>query len=287
EIISLNDVVVDQMHQPWRTFVALINRGLFRKTSGRDNVRLSRAQILWDNTLSWRNKIRMHTSKDDYLIITLRSVSVKESTQIYGAILLECLTTQSTTYKTYLGYVTCSVPPKIARKLKKTSPSKKEPSVETKSKRKEKVDVTHGKGIELLSEVGTGAKKPPRVDKITPTVTSEGTGDKPGVPDVTIDESAEKNKSDDNKTPSQSEKGSDSEQDTDGSESDSESDQQEYEEEVKDDDDDHDDDDEKSEGDEDRGMEDTTNQFSDDVQDKKDGVEMTDAQQEKENLKIT
>ncbi|GJV92412.1 hypothetical protein Tco_1540225 [Tanacetum coccineum] len=34
EINSLNDVVVDQMHQPWRTFVALINRGLSGKTSG-------------------------------------------------------------------------------------------------------------------------------------------------------------------------------------------------------------------------------------------------------------
>nr|GEV15279.1 hypothetical protein [Tanacetum cinerariifolium] len=37
----------------------------------------------------------------------------------------------------------------------------------------------------------------------------------------------------------------------------------------------------------DRGTDDTTNQFSDDVQDKKADVEMTDAQQEKENLKIT
>nr|GFC70295.1 hypothetical protein [Tanacetum cinerariifolium] len=34
EINSLNDVVVDQMHQPWRTFAALINRSLFRKTNG-------------------------------------------------------------------------------------------------------------------------------------------------------------------------------------------------------------------------------------------------------------
>ncbi|GKD15209.1 retrovirus-related pol polyprotein from transposon TNT 1-94 [Tanacetum coccineum] len=32
EIHSLNDVVVDQMHQPWRTFDALINRSLSRKT---------------------------------------------------------------------------------------------------------------------------------------------------------------------------------------------------------------------------------------------------------------
>ncbi|GKA06464.1 retrovirus-related pol polyprotein from transposon TNT 1-94, partial [Tanacetum coccineum] len=33
DITSLNDVVVDQMHQPWRTFAALINKSLSGKTS--------------------------------------------------------------------------------------------------------------------------------------------------------------------------------------------------------------------------------------------------------------
>ncbi|GJX03620.1 hypothetical protein Tco_0189536 [Tanacetum coccineum] len=46
EIHLLNDVFVDQMHQPWRTFAALINRSLSGKTSGLDKLRLSRAQIL-------------------------------------------------------------------------------------------------------------------------------------------------------------------------------------------------------------------------------------------------
>nr|GEX96084.1 hypothetical protein [Tanacetum cinerariifolium] len=72
----------------------------------------------------------------------------------------------------------------------------------------------------------------------------------------------EENKSNDDETPFDSEKGSDSEFD-----------QQDDEEEVKDDDeddDDDDDDDDKSEGDEDRGMD------SDDVQDKKADVGMTD-----------
>ncbi|GKB43270.1 hypothetical protein Tco_0888212 [Tanacetum coccineum] len=151
---------------------------------------------------------------------------------------------ESKVYKTYLGYATGVVPPKIdsdlvpvdeepVQKGKRVKrPAKKsttkpaagvvirEAPVETKSKskEKEKVDVTRGKGIELLSEValteeaqmkevrkkslrdfhkthpsgsGTVAEKPPSVDKITPTVTSEGTGDKPGVPDVTEDDSTE------------------------------------------------------------------------------------------------
>nr|GEV08891.1 hypothetical protein [Tanacetum cinerariifolium] len=126
EINSLNDVVVDQMHQPWRTFAALINRPTMK---------------------------------------------------------------ESKAYKTFLGYATGAVPPKIARKFKKASPSKKDsnlvhvdeepvikgkrvkrsvkksstkpatgivigkPPVETKSKRKEEVDVTRSKGIDLLSKV--------------------------------------------------------------------------------------------------------------------------------------
>ncbi|GKC00777.1 hypothetical protein Tco_0986913, partial [Tanacetum coccineum] len=148
-----------------------------------------------------------------------------------------------------------AVPPKIARKVKKVSPSKKdsipvqadkepiqkgkrvkrsakkssttpavgtvfrETPVKTKSTGKEKVDVSRRKGIDLLSEValtekallkevrkkslrdfhktqpsGSGivAEKPPSDEKITPTVTSEGTGDKPRVPNVTEDDSTEK-----------------------------------------------------------------------------------------------
>ncbi|GJT46253.1 hypothetical protein Tco_0954968 [Tanacetum coccineum] len=178
-INSLNDVVIDQMHQPWRTFVALINRSLSGKTSGLDKLRLSRAQILWgmyhqknvdyvellwedftyqidnkvykkqekmyyprftkviihhfliqEKSLSWRNRIGMHTSKDDYLINTLRFVSRREASQKYGAVLPECLTSpemkESKAYKTYLSYATGAVPPKVARKFKKASPSKKD-----------------------------------------------------------------------------------------------------------------------------------------------------------------
>ncbi|GKB91660.1 hypothetical protein Tco_0963932 [Tanacetum coccineum] len=47
EINSLNDVIVDQMHQPWRTFAALINKSLSRNTTGLDKLCLSRSQILW------------------------------------------------------------------------------------------------------------------------------------------------------------------------------------------------------------------------------------------------
>nr|GEV64106.1 hypothetical protein [Tanacetum cinerariifolium] len=321
--------------------------------------------LIQDKTLSWRNKIGMHTSKDDYLINTLRLVSAKESTQIYGKLLPETLTSpemkESKAYKTYIGYASGVVPPKIAKKFMKASSSKKdsilvpaddettmkgkhvkrsakksittpaigivisEAPVETQSKRKEKVDIARGKGIELLSEVALAKKaqmKPHQVLKRS-NLQSQG-NDKDDNNDENDSENEgndEENKSDDDKTPFDCEKGSDSEQDSGGSESVSESDRQEDEEEVKDDDEKEDefahtlpntDDEEdanlelkndyKIEGDEDRGMDDTTNQFNDDVdarlneptqtdeevvQDKEADVEMTDAQEEKENLEIT
>ncbi|GJV96484.1 hypothetical protein Tco_1548061 [Tanacetum coccineum] len=203
EINSLNDVVVDQMHQPWRTFAALINRGLSGKTSGLDKLRLSRAQILWG---------MFYQKNVDYVELLWEDFIYQIENRVYKKQEKIPAMKESKAYKTYLGYATGAVPPKMAQIFKKASPSKKdtgvvirEAPVETKSKSKEKenLDVTREKGIELLSEValteeaqmkkvrkkslrdfhkthpsssGTVAKKPPSVDKITPTVTSEGTG---------------------------------------------------------------------------------------------------------------
>ncbi|GKD36380.1 hypothetical protein Tco_1251889 [Tanacetum coccineum] len=249
----------------------------------------------------------MHTSKDDYLIITLRFVSRKEASQKYGAVLLECLTSlamkESKAYKTYLGFATGAVPSKAARKFKKASPSKKdnvpipedeglvkkckrlktaakksaykpatsivirEPAVETKSKRKEKekVDVAHGKGIELLSD---GNDKDDNNEE-----------------DISSDEgSKEENESD--------KQASDSEQEEESKDNDQE--------ENKDDDDLELEINDETEGDEE--MDDTTDQFDDDadarleeptetatgiVQGESTNVEMYEAQQGNENLATT
>ncbi|GJT32288.1 hypothetical protein Tco_0922707 [Tanacetum coccineum] len=237
----------------------------------------------------------MHTSKDDYLINTLRFVSSKEATQNYGVILPESLTSlemkETKAYKTYLGFATGATPPKKARKFKKpASPqlsivpvSPEEPTRKSKrvkrpakkstkaptggvviretpemflSKKKEKMIVENRKGIDLLSKVALT-----KATKIKPSVTNEGTDVKPGVPDVTEEESTkseaeswgndeddsnndnnsesddsdEENDSDDKNTQSDSEKGSDSEHETDENESGSEFDQEENEEAIGDD----------------------------------------------------
>ncbi|GKD11166.1 hypothetical protein Tco_1190851 [Tanacetum coccineum] len=51
DIKSVTEVVTDQMHQPWRTFAAIINRCLFGKTTSLDKITLSREQILWGDVL--------------------------------------------------------------------------------------------------------------------------------------------------------------------------------------------------------------------------------------------
>ncbi|GJS13561.1 hypothetical protein Tco_0408033, partial [Tanacetum coccineum] len=145
-----------------------------------------------DKTISWRNKIGMHTSRDDYLINTLRFVSAKEATQIYGVVLPKSLTSpemkEIKDCKTYLGFATGATPPKKARKFKKpASPqltivpvSPEEPTRKSKrvkrpakkstkalartvviretskmplSKKKEKMTLEKRKGIDLLFEV--------------------------------------------------------------------------------------------------------------------------------------
>ncbi|GJU96700.1 hypothetical protein Tco_1321456 [Tanacetum coccineum] len=47
EIKMITDVNVNKLHQPWRLFVAVINKCLSGKSTGYDSLRLSQAQILW------------------------------------------------------------------------------------------------------------------------------------------------------------------------------------------------------------------------------------------------
>ncbi|GKD40126.1 hypothetical protein Tco_1260333 [Tanacetum coccineum] len=315
------------MHQPWRNFAALINRSLSRKTSGLDKLRLSRAQILLGMyhqknmdyvELLWEDFIYQIDNKA-YKKQEKIFVSAKEETQIYCAILLESLTSpemkETKAYKTYL--ISTEEPTGKSKRVKR--PAKKSTKAPAR-----------GKGTELLSQValtedaqfeevrrksmrdfhkthpsgsGTITKTAPSAAKIKPSITNEGTGVKPGVPDVTEEESSENN---DNK--------SKSEHETDENKSGFESDQEENEddeEEVKDElvkttSNDSDDEDEtkitdKAEGNEDEEMDYTTSQLYDDVdirlnkpvdtdkgfvQEEGTDVAMTNVQQGNENTKI-
>nr|GEW50603.1 hypothetical protein [Tanacetum cinerariifolium] len=201
-------------------------------------------------------------TKDDYLINTLRFVFAKEESQIYEARLPKSMTSpemrETKAYKTHIDYATGVTLPKKARKfMKPASPklatfsvSPKEPTRKSKrvkrptkkstnapttgvvvrdtpvmslSKKKEKYKEVRKKCLRDFHKThpsGSGivTKIAPSAVKIKPSVTNERTGVKPGVPNVTEEESTKKSK-------------------------------------VKD----------KAEGDEDKGMDYTTNQLDDDV----------------------
>ncbi|GJR78140.1 hypothetical protein Tco_0148925 [Tanacetum coccineum] len=173
-----------------------------------------------DKTLSWRNKIEMHTSKDDYLINTLRFVSAREETQIYGAILPESLTSpemkETKAYKTYIGFAAGATPPKKARKFKKLAspklttvpasieeptgkskrvkrPAKKSTQAPAREAEYEEVGKKSLRDFHKTRPSGSGIATKPTSSAaiIKPSVTNEGTGVKPRVPDVTEEESSE------------------------------------------------------------------------------------------------
>ncbi|GJS40260.1 hypothetical protein Tco_0565303 [Tanacetum coccineum] len=139
----LSAIHTDQMHQPWRTFAAIINRCISEKTTGLDRLRESRAQILWgftkvninhfiskDKTISMRNMINLHIICDDSLLGTLKFISKTQDYQQYGALIPDDMINQdikdSKAYKTYYDFATGKATPKKSRKYKKvTSPSRK------------------------------------------------------------------------------------------------------------------------------------------------------------------
>ncbi|GJW42130.1 hypothetical protein Tco_0070929 [Tanacetum coccineum] len=211
-----------------------------------------------DKTLYWRNKIGMHTSMDDYLINTLRFVFPKEETQIYGAILPESLTSpemkETKAYKTYLGFTTGATPPKkaVKRPVKKSTkaPARGVVIRETPEmplfKKKEKVDVTRGKGIELLSKVALAkdtqfeeVRRKSMRDFHKTHLSGSGNDEdhNNNEQNSSGEDSDQENDSDDDKTQSDNENESNSKHETDENESGSESDLEENEEDIGDDED--------------------------------------------------
>ncbi|GJZ20049.1 hypothetical protein Tco_0556639, partial [Tanacetum coccineum] len=175
-----------------------------------------------DNTIFMRNKINLHTARDDSLLSALKFVSKIEDCQKYGTLIPNGMINDdiklSTTYKTYIDYTTRKVPPKKARKIKKPASLKLKISV---SKKKAPAKTDRGKGIELFSDAtllekaqlkktlrkskrethklqASGSSEGADFESEVPDEqtdktkdTSEGTGVKPGVPDMSKEDSYE------------------------------------------------------------------------------------------------
>nr|GEV22315.1 hypothetical protein [Tanacetum cinerariifolium] len=178
-----------------------------------------------DNTISMRNRINLHTVCDNSLLGTLKFLSKIEDCQKYGVQIPDGMINDdiklSAAYKTYLDYATGKFPLKKARKFKKPSspklnivpaspqeptqkgkrvkrPAKKATTAPTTSvvirdtpdksvsKKKAPTKADRGKGIELLFD---GALLEDAQLKKSLRKNNEGIGVKPGVLDVSKEDS--------------------------------------------------------------------------------------------------
>nr|GEZ23276.1 hypothetical protein [Tanacetum cinerariifolium] len=117
QIKTLTDVNVNKLYQPWRSFAVVINKCLTSKSSGIDSLRKP--------LIPRRNKTNWHYVRDDILFSTIKVVSRHQNTQQYGAILPIELTTEdirnTTAYKEYYACATgeATLKPKASARKKK------------------------------------------------------------------------------------------------------------------------------------------------------------------------
>nr|GEU31130.1 hypothetical protein [Tanacetum cinerariifolium] len=147
DIKYATDVVVDQIHQLWRTFASIINKCLSGKITSLDFV--------------FKINKRDHKKQEKIILGTLKFVSKSDEYQVYGALLPKGMPNQqmqdSPAYNTYLAFVTGAATPKKARKFKKlASPSKKKALVDVEEPvekhKKAPAKAERSNGIELLSD---------------------------------------------------------------------------------------------------------------------------------------
>nr|GEX37630.1 hypothetical protein [Tanacetum cinerariifolium] len=81
EIKKITDVNINKLHQPWRSFAAVINKCLSGKSIGYDSLRLSQAQILWD-MYQKKNMDFAYLLWEDF-VYQLEQKDAKKSNEIY------------------------------------------------------------------------------------------------------------------------------------------------------------------------------------------------------------
>ncbi|GKA36751.1 hypothetical protein Tco_0723316, partial [Tanacetum coccineum] len=219
EIKFLSDVNVNHMHQPWRSFAAIITKCLSGKTTALENLvyqvenknskknndiyYLQFTKVIIDYFLAKdqailrKNKMFWHYARDDFMFTTVRVISKHQNTQVYGAILPQHLTSQamleSEAYMTYRAYDTGKKTPK-PKSTKKKADSESSPKTKPTQASKGKRIQTSAKGDKAAKiKQSTTKSKGDGVDiqskvldeqQHTISGTNEGSGDKPEVPDV-------------------------------------------------------------------------------------------------------
>nr|GEX96846.1 hypothetical protein [Tanacetum cinerariifolium] len=163
-IRKLTDVNINKLHQPWRSFAAIINKCLTRKSSSYDNLRL--------NTKKQRRGMRciiLGSRRDNHMFSTIKLVSRHQNTQQFGALLPIKLTNEdirnSNAYKEYYAVATGATPPKPKSSIWKTRSSSDTtitppsaaagPRLTTSKKAKQATKASKAKSLSALSENST------------------------------------------------------------------------------------------------------------------------------------
>ncbi|GJW78752.1 retrovirus-related pol polyprotein from transposon TNT 1-94 [Tanacetum coccineum] len=81
EIKVITDVNVNKLHQPWRSFAAVINKCLSGKSTGYDSLRLSQAQILW-GMYHKKNTYYAYLMWEDF-VYQVENKNVRRSNEMY------------------------------------------------------------------------------------------------------------------------------------------------------------------------------------------------------------
>nr|GEV23758.1 hypothetical protein [Tanacetum cinerariifolium] len=176
-IRRLTDVNINKLHQPWRSFAAIVNKCLTGKSSGYNSLRLSQAQILW-GLYHKRNVDFAYLMWEDF-VYQVEHKDTKKSNEMYyprhqnmqqfSALLPIELTSEdirnSNAYKEYYAVAIGATPPKPKASVRKTRSSFDTtvtppltaaacPSLTTSEKGKQAAKATKAKSLSALSEKG-------------------------------------------------------------------------------------------------------------------------------------
>nr|GFA89458.1 hypothetical protein [Tanacetum cinerariifolium] len=137
-IKKLTDVNINKLHQPWRSFAAIINKCLTGKSLGYDSLRLSQAQILWG-----------YTTRGMLSLLTCCGKTLS--------------TRNPNAYKEYYAVATGATPPNPKASIQKTRSSSDiiitppttaaGPRLTTSEKGKQAAKASKAKSLSALSEV--------------------------------------------------------------------------------------------------------------------------------------
>nr|GEZ40972.1 hypothetical protein [Tanacetum cinerariifolium] len=189
-IKKLTDVNINKLHQPWRSFDAIINKCLTKKSSGYDSLRLSQAQILWGlyhkrnvdfAYLMWEDFVYQVEHKDTkksnekyyprFTKVIIHHFMPKDPLiprrNKFGALLPIELTNKdiknSNAYKEYYAVAIGVTPPKHKASVRKTRSSSNTtitplttaagPRLTTFEKGKQEAKASQAKSLSALSEV--------------------------------------------------------------------------------------------------------------------------------------